>query len=50
MPLSGSQVVQKHKQAIRNCQGQTGWDALSCIVDSMQQVYGTSVAGSPGVE
>jgi len=39
MPYTGSQVVQKHQSAVRRCRGQSGWDALRCIVNSMRQEY-----------
>lgn len=40
MPLSGKEVVARHKEAVKKCAGKTGWDALECIVDSMREVYG----------
>jgi hypothetical protein len=39
MPLSGSQVVAKHKAAVSRCAGKSGWDALACIVDEMRREY-----------
>jgi hypothetical protein len=44
--FTGSEVVSRHQQALRNCKGKAGWDLLACIVDNMQSVYGKrGVAG-----
>ncbi|MEM4819540.1 MAG: hypothetical protein QXQ91_04455 [Nanopusillaceae archaeon] len=39
VPYTGREVVAKHKAAVSKCRGKSGWDALECIVDSMQEEY-----------
>ena len=39
MPLSGADVVTKHKAVVDRCAGRVGWDALECIVDEMHIEY-----------
>jgi len=39
MPLTGAEVVRKHKSAVGRCVGKFGWDALECIVDEMRKEY-----------
>jgi len=38
--LTGTQVVAAHKCVVgRLCADKTGWDALACIVDKMEELY-----------
>lgn len=39
MALSGSKVVEKHKKAMKECDGKTSWSLLECIVDEMHKEY-----------
>jgi len=46
MGLRGEAVIKKHRDAVRRCiaADKTGYDLLSCIVDSMQEKYGKITA------